>query len=150
MVCAKNSAGLTPTVSKASAGALELSTVHNVKNMMRFLSSCSEQGYTVMGTSLDDGSLPLGQASVRGPTVLVLGNEGHGLRTNVKRACDMQVKIEGLMMQPTADAEEGGGGGGRRADAGVDSLNVSVTGGILMHFLQQATRQAQQHPPPQQ
>ena len=61
----------------------------------------------------------LPQVKITKPTVLVLGNEGHGVRTNVARACDIQVRIEG-----------GGEGGGE-----VDSLNVSVTGGILMHFL---------------
>lgn len=74
-----------------------------------------------MGTSLDAGSLPLADVQIDAPTVLVLGNEGHGVRTNVARACDLQVRIEG---------------GGRGQE--VDSLNVSVTGGILMHFLRAA------------
>lgn len=97
--------------------------------MMRFLENCRVKGYSVMGTSLDDGALPLSQTKVKGPTVLVLGNEGFGLRTNVRRACDTMVMIEGVR-------KTGGG-----ADAGVDSLNVSVTGGVLMHFLQQGSRE---------
>lgn len=118
VVCAKNSASLSPTVSKASAGALELMPVYSVKNMVKFLEKCKEKGYAVMGTSLETGSLPLAEVVIDKPTILVLGNEGHGVRTNVARACDVQVRIEG--------GEKGGE---------VDSLNVSVTGGILMHFL---------------
>lgn len=56
---------------------------------------------------------------LRGATVVVLGNEGHGLRTNILRACTALVRL---------------GPPHRRGDA-VDSLNVSVAGGILLHHL---------------
>ena len=56
-----------------------------------------------------------------GPTILVLGSEGKGLRTTVKRACSSLVRIDSL-------AEEG-------SSMGVDSLNVSVAAGILLHHL---------------
>ena len=46
-----------------------------------------------MGTSLDAGSQPLADVRIDAPTVLVLGNEGHGVRTNVARACDLQVRF---------------------------------------------------------
>jgi len=65
------------------------------------------------------------------PTILVLGSEGRGLRTLVARACTGFVSVPGGSV----------GGGGYDDDddntqAGVDSLNVSVTGGILLwHFL---------------
>ncbi len=61
-----------------------------------------------------------GQLSLTKPTILVLGNEGHGLRTNVLRKCDVLVTI------PTLQRPE---------ESGVDSLNVSVAGGILMQSL---------------
>ena len=58
------------------------------------------------------------------PTVLVLGSEGHGLRTNVLRACSSLVRIPrgagGAATAATEDAEL------------VDSLNVSVAGAILL------------------
>ena len=118
-----------------------------------------------MGTSLDAGSLPLAEVRIDAPTVLVLGNEGHGVRTNVARACDLQVRdwfvclllwwfAEACVCETTCihissasvgrthtlmhtshpfDAQVRIEGGGRGQE--VDSLNVSVTGGILMHFL---------------
>lgn len=110
-----------------------------------------------MGTSLDAGSKALAEVQVDRSTILVLGNEGHGVRTNVQRACDVQVRIEGgLTTTPTSSSSsspvEGEGGNGNDDEGGqqssnkglpVDSLNVSVTGGILMHFLrQQATAAA--------
>ena len=51
------------------------------------------------------------------------GNEGAGLRTNVRRACTAMVRIE-----------MGGARGGAPA-GGVDSLNVSVAAGILLHHM---------------
>ena len=80
-----------------------------------------------MGTSLEAGSKPLMDVTVDKSTILVLGNEGSGVRTNVQRACDVQVRVEG----GPAVGEKGQDVKGMP----VDSLNVSVTGGILMHFL---------------
>lgn len=59
------------------------------------------------------------------PTILVLGNEGHGVRTNILRRCTHLVKIVG--MKSTGDSQ-------------VDSLNVSVTGGILLHHILKAKK----------
>ena len=63
------------------------------------------------------------------PTILVLGSEGRGLRTLVARACTGFVSVPG-------GSVGGGGDDDDNTQAGVDSLNVSVTGGILLwHFL---------------
>jgi len=63
------------------------------------------------------------------PTILVLGSEGRGLRTLVARACTGFVSVPGGIVG-------GGGDDDDNTQAGVDSLNVSVTGGILLwHFL---------------
>lgn len=61
------------------------------------------------------------------PTILVLGNEGHGVRTNILRRCTHLVKIAGIA--------------GGEGDSQVDSLNVSVTGGILLHHILKAKKQ---------
>ena len=123
VVCRKNSAPLSPVVSKASAGAMELAEILTVANMMRFLDGSKENGWSVVGTSLGDETVGLSDVSFQAPTILVLGNEGYGIRTNVLNRCDVKVKIDG----------------GRASD--VDSLNVSVTGGILLHTIMAARKQ---------
>jgi len=140
VVSAKNSASLSPTVSKASAGALEMMPVHSTRNMMKFLDRCKGQGYHVLGTSLGKGAIPLADARevMKGSCILVLGNEGHGLRTNVVSACDTLIRIDGAGEGKYSEGEQEGEGkepSSRSNGHAVDSLNVSVTGGILMHEL---------------
>ena len=155
VICSKNSASLSPVVSKASAGALELATIHSTNNMPRFLKKCSDNGWRVVGTTLSARSIPLRdlsparsrvtlgdgemedgeQGSARTiPTILVLGNEGHGLRTMVERACDTLVNIENRMNTFSASSDEVGDDSLER-EAGIDSLNVAVSGGIVLHHL---------------
>lgn len=68
----------------------------------------------------------LNEVEVGPPTILVLGSEGRGLRTLVARACGDFVKIPGGFSMD------------RDTQAGLDSLNVSVSGGIfLFHFCNQ-------------
>ena len=118
VVCAKNSAPLSPVVSKASAGALEIMDVLSTANMMRFLDKSIENGWQVIGTSLDEGSIDLKDTPLEKPTIVVLGNEGHGVRTNILKRCTQLVNIPGGFDSSV-----------------VDSLNVSVTGGIILHHI---------------
>lgn len=118
VVCSKNSAPLSPTVSKASSGAMEVMEVSSTENMMKFVDKSIENGWQVVGAALDPASLGLQELPLDKPTILVLGNEGSGIRTNILRRCTHLVRISG----------------GTDTEA-VDSLNVSVTGGILMHHL---------------
>lgn len=126
LVSAKNSAPLSPTVSKASAGAMELMQVHASRNLPRTLAAARQTGWQVVGAALEQSVAPheIDQAL---PTILVLGSEGKGLRTNVLRACDTLVRVprgvEPAGADPSADSET------------VDSLNVSVAGGILLYAL---------------
>ena len=117
VVCAKNSAPLSPVVSKASSGALEVMDVLSTANMMRFLDKSIENGWQVIGTSLE-GSVNLVDAPLDKPTIVVLGNEGHGIRTNILNRCTQLVRIPG-----------------GSENSVVDSLNVSVTGGIILHHI---------------
>ena len=133
LICSKNSAPPSPTVSAASAGALELmagSTIFSSSNLPRTLAAAEEDGFRIVGASSsvpNDLDVPLYNlhdlpAEDGRPTVLVLGSEGHGLRALVAKFCTEFVRIPSC-----ADAAAGD----------VDSLNVSVTGGILLwHFLQ--------------
>lgn len=125
VVCAKNSAPLSPTVSKASAGALEVMDIASTSNMMRFLDKSQENGWQIVGTSLGDEAVDLNSLPLNAPTILVLGNEGHGVRTNILRRCTHLVKIAGS---------------NSLGDSAVDSLNVSVTGGILLHHILSAKK----------
>ena len=118
--CAKNSAPFNATVSKASAGAMEAQVVHQTGVMHRFLAKARDEGWDVVGAAAEEARAEVvSRFDVRAPTVLVMGNEGSGLRTNVRRACNRLIAIPG----------------GPGVAAGVDSLNVSVAAGILAHSL---------------
>lgn len=144
IVCSKNSSPPSPVASAASAGALEVATVYSASNLPKILRAAGEDGYRVLGAAAsapenyggDEEEVPsvvdLNEAGVFDdstgeaiPTVVVLGSEGRGLRTLVARTCSGFIRIPG-----------GGGDNDDGSSAGVDSLNVSVTGGIVLwHFL---------------
>lgn len=136
VACAKNSASLTATVSKSSAGAVEVMRVHSTANMMRFLKRSRENGWRVVGTAVSERSGPLYDLPAgpdAPPTIVVLGNEGYGVRTNVLRECEFLVEVTGA----------GGGAEAEGAAAStVDSLNVSVTGGVMLFHLLAAAKAA--------
>jgi len=127
-VCARNSAPLSAAVSKASAGALEVMDVHEVRNLPRFLTACQEEGWDVLGADAGEGSADVRGCRPRGPCVLVMGSEGFGLRPLVARACTGRVRIDG---------GNGAGAAGPTwaGEFEVDSLNVSVATGVLLHSL---------------
>lgn len=120
VACSKNSAPLSPTVSKASAGALELMEISSVDNMMKFLDKSAANGWHIVGTALTPDATSIYEIPVGKPTIIVLGNEGHGMRTNIIKRCSQLVKIN-----PSTAISE----------STVDSLNVSVTGAIILHHV---------------
>lgn len=192
LVCSKNSSPLSPTVSAASAGALEFMTIYSTTNLPKLLINARDEGWRILGAAAADADsvgrgdsnnqdddedeedagnahswvlgdndnidistedVPINQrkklqqqtrcyeldeVETGYPTILVLGSEGRGLRTLVARACTGFVSIPGggvavaggcVMDDDDNDCET-------PTQAGVDSLNVSVTGGILLwHFL---------------
>lgn len=161
LVCAKNSAPPSPVVSAASAGALEMMNVYSTNNLHKTLTAAELDGYRIIGA---ESNVPKNLAEVpifnlqdlqaldpNQPTILVLGSEGHGIRNLVATACTEFVRIPGSGnprvgvggAQKVARENDGdetedddddtaGGSGGV---VGVDSLNVSVTGGILLWHL---------------
>lgn len=145
ILCAKNSAPLSGVVSKASAGSLELMELRYCKNMMQFLVSSAENGWRVVGGSVSSRAVPLRNISPGAPTILVLGSEGTGLRPLVERSCTQLVRIPGnipLEVAPTEaedeEANEGNTGSSIeefRSFLAVESLNVSVAAGVLLHHL---------------
>ncbi|XP_057538291.1 uncharacterized protein LOC130815819 [Amaranthus tricolor] len=145
VLCAKNSAPLSGVVSKASAGALELMEMRSCKNMMQFLTSSSENGWRVIGGSVSSRAVPLREVLPGEPTILVLGSEGTGLRPLVERSCTQLVRIVGNIPVDRSltrgdddlegDMENQSCGEEFQSFMAVESLNVSVATGVLLHHL---------------
>jgi 23S rRNA (guanosine2251-2'-O)-methyltransferase len=79
--------GITPAAAKASAGAVERLRVARVTNVTKTLESLKEAGVWAVALAAD-GDRPLRDVDLGGPTALVLGSEGEGLRPLVRRTCD--------------------------------------------------------------
>ncbi|XP_004434884.1 PREDICTED: rRNA methyltransferase 1, mitochondrial [Ceratotherium simum simum] len=125
----RNSCPLTPVVSKASAGAMEVMDVFSTDDLAGFIQAKARQGWLVVGTVGCPGpeTSPSSEIPVTSclefpwdrPTLLVLGNEGSGLSREVQASCQLLLTI-----LP-----------GRQLPPGFESLNVSVAAGILLHSI---------------
>jgi 23S rRNA (guanosine2251-2'-O)-methyltransferase len=107
----RRSAELTAVACKASAGAVEHLEVARVRNLADWLATAREAGFWIWGADAGAPAAPW-DVDLSGPTVLVLGGEGKGIRPRVAAACD------GLVALPRH---------GR-----VDSLNVSAAATALL------------------
>lgn len=112
--------GLTPTVLKSSAGAAAWVPVVAVTNLSRTIDELKEKGLWLTGTA-DDAPKAYTESDLKGPTAIVLGSEGKGMRRLVREKCDFLVRIPMF--------------------GKVSSLNVSVAAGLLFY---EARRQRQQ------
>ncbi len=88
----RRSVGLTATVAKASAGAVEYMKVARVTNINNAIAELKEKGVWIFGTAAE-GSIPMYQADLTGPAALVIGNEGDGMSSLVRKNCDVTVHI---------------------------------------------------------
>jgi 23S rRNA (guanosine2251-2'-O)-methyltransferase len=88
----RRSVGLTATVAKASAGAIEYMKVARVTNINTAIAELKEKGVWVFGTAAE-GSIPMYKADLTGPTAIVIGNEGQGMSPLVQKNCDVTVHI---------------------------------------------------------
>lgn len=88
----RRSVGLTATVAKASAGAVEYMRVARVTNINHAIAELKEKGVWIFGTAAE-GSIPMYQADLTGPAALVIGNEGDGMSPLVRKNCDVTVSI---------------------------------------------------------
>eukprot|EP00890_Picochlorum_soloecismus_P002916 jgi/Picsp_1/3625/NSC_06462-R1_rrna methylase family protein len=127
LLCSKNSAPLSGVVSKASAGALEKMAIHSCRSLPNTLADARSKGWSVLGAAADERAISCSEYKVSRPTILVMGSEGYGLRTTVRRACDESICIPGSHDLRTLR--------GHKDLHSVDSLNVSVATGILLHSL---------------
>lgn len=88
----RRSVGLTATVAKASAGAVEYMKVARVTNINACLKDLKDKGVWVFGTAAE-GSIPMYKADLTGPAAIVIGNEGDGMSPLVRKNCDVMVHI---------------------------------------------------------
>ena len=88
----RRSVGLTATVAKASAGAVEYMKVARVTNINNAINELKEKGVWVFGTAAE-GSIPMYKADLTGPAAIVIGNEGDGMSPLVRKNCDVMVHI---------------------------------------------------------
>lgn len=88
----RRNAGLTGSVAKVAAGALEHLPVARVVNLNRSLDALKQEGYRVVGLAAE-GNLSLEEADLDGPLVVVTGSEGEGLSMLTRRTCDQLVRI---------------------------------------------------------
>ncbi|MBW2649236.1 MAG: RNA methyltransferase [Deltaproteobacteria bacterium] len=105
-------ASVTPAVIKASAGAALHLPIARVVNISRIIDNLKKEGFWVYGTDAGCGE-DLHQFDYSSHAGLVMGSEGKGIRPLVRKKCDFLVSI------PTT--------------AAIDSLNVSVSGGIILY-----------------
>ena len=88
----RRSVGLTATVAKAAAGAVEYMKVAKVSNINNAIAELKEKGVWVFGTAAE-GSIPMYKADLTGPAAIVIGNEGDGMSQLVRKNCDVMVHI---------------------------------------------------------
>ena len=107
-----HAAGINATVAKVASGAAETMPYFMVTNLARTLGELKERSIWITGTS-DDAPKTLYQVDLKGPTAIVLGAEGTGMRQLTRKNCDELVSI------PMHGA--------------VESLNVSVASGVCLY-----------------
>jgi 23S rRNA (guanosine2251-2'-O)-methyltransferase len=88
----RRSAGLTGSVAKVAAGALEHLPVARVVNLNRSLEKLKDEGYTVVGLA-EEGPSTLSEVEFKGPLVVVVGSEDKGISLITRRLCDQLVRI---------------------------------------------------------
>lgn len=110
--------GVTPAVIKASAGAASHIPVARVVNLIQAIDFFKENGFWIYGTDVG-AQCPVGSVRFDGNVGLVMGSEGKGMRPLVRKHCDVILSIPLF---------------GR-----VDSLNVSVAAGILLHEIRRGS-----------
>lgn len=107
-----HSAGITPAVVKASAGATAHITALQVSNVAVFLDKAKSSGFWIIGTA-GEGSTAIDELRSLRPCIVVIGGEQGGMRRLTGEKCDVVVRV------PLAGS--------------VSSLNASVAAGIVLY-----------------
>ncbi|XP_062342046.1 rRNA methyltransferase 1, mitochondrial isoform X2 [Osmerus eperlanus] len=128
-----NSCPLTPVVSKASSGVMEVMKVYGYESLADMLKVKVSQGWQVVGTVGAEGRgfpapvLCCSEFHMTRPTLLLMGGEGGGLSPELCLQCEVLLTVPPL----------------RALAPGVESLNVSVATGILLYSLLSSRRGGQ-------
>lgn len=117
----RRAVGLTATVAKTSAGAIEYVPVAKVTNIAKTIDELQDSGIWVMGADMA-GERTHYEADLTGNLALVIGNEGKGISRLVREKCDFLISIP--------------------MKGKVSSLNASVAASVLMYeaYRQKATK----------
>lgn len=107
----RRAVGLTATVAKTSAGALNYTPVAKVTNLVKTMEELKEKGIWFVCADMDGQSMY--DMNLTGPIGLVVGNEGDGVSRLVKENCDFVASIP--------------------MKGEITSLNASVAGGVLAY-----------------
>ena len=105
----RRAVGLTPTVARTSAGAINYTPVAKVTNLKQTMEHLKIEGMWFVCADMD--GTPYYQMDLKGPMGLVIGNEGEGVSRLIKETCDFVASIP------------------MKGD--IDSLNASVAAGVL-------------------
>lgn len=105
----RRAVGLTPTVARTSAGAINYTPVAKVTNLKQTMEQLKKEGMWFVCADMD--GTPYYQMDLKGPMGLVIGNEGEGVSRLIKETCDFVASIP------------------MKGD--IDSLNASVAAGVL-------------------
>jgi 23S rRNA (guanosine2251-2'-O)-methyltransferase len=108
----RRAVGLTATVAKAAAGALEHVSVARVTNLVQLIEQLKERNIWVIGAAAD-GASDYTEWDWTVPSALFVGGEGSGLHRLVRERCDALVRIP--------------------LQGRIESLNVSVAAGIILY-----------------
>ena len=111
VITSNQSAPITDTVEKISAGAVSHLKISRVNNLVRAIEDLKKEGFWIVGTSLTD-SKNYTEVDYKMPVAVVMGNEEKGIRKLVADNCDFLVKIP--------------------MKGKIDSLNVSVSTGVIL------------------
>lgn len=83
---------LTAAVAKSSAGAIEHMKIARVSNIAQTLDKLKNEGIWIVGTDAD-GEFGLFNCDLKGPVAIVVGSEGKGMGSLVKKKCDLVLSI---------------------------------------------------------
>ncbi len=108
------SVGVTPAVCNASSGAVEHLRIARVANLPRVVEELKDANVWVYALAGDDPTaVPYTQADLRGALALVVGSEGHGVGTLIRKRCD------GALSLPMHGQ--------------IESLNAAVAGSVMLY-----------------